>query len=263
MAKIRTLSAAQLSSLVTALQGSSRHRDHTVHGMTLIRLHSDEKLPRLVIVKTSETHVPLGHTHGRAGLPRDLPFVKRKRIEELRGALRDLGVIEDLRRQVADLKWQLEAMKSHLEVGERLVPALPAEGLRPATHTPGYAAAIQAGAARRAQLFEEMLSSDDFAKAKAVSRETISKWRKEGRVLGLSNGSRVFRYPAWQAHDGVVLERLRPVMDALRGVEPWAAHLFLTRPHPLLGARTPVDLILSNDLGPVVKAAQNYAEEVA
>lgn len=52
-------------------------------------------------------------------------------------------------------------------------------------------------------------------------------------------------------------------MDALRGVEPWAAYLFLMRPHPLLDARTPVELILRNDLGPVVSVAHSYAEEAA
>ena len=162
--------------------------------------------------------------------------------------------LDDLRRQAQGPTREVRVMiaNSGLELEEQAT----------ASHAPGYAAAVQAGDARRAQLFAPMLSSADFAKAKGVSRETVIKWRKEQRILGLQNGTRVFRYPDWQAVDGV-FERLPPVLEALREVEPWAAFLFLTRPHPLLDDRTPVDCILSGDLGPVVSVAHSYAEEAA
>lgn len=50
------------------------------------------------------------------------------------------------------------------------------------------------------------------------------------------------RYPAWQLETRIA-SPMPALMDILKGLNPWAVYLFLTRRHPNLDGVTPLDLL--------------------
>jgi len=69
--------------------------------------------------------------------------------------------------------------------------------------------------------------------------EDLAGLRNSEHVLGMAAGDGTWRYPAWQfTGHGTVHEVLAPVLDALRGLDRWAAGTWLVAPHPEFAGRT-------------------------
>lgn len=132
------------------------------------------------------------------------------------------------------------------------------------THTPGYEAAVASGAEFRTRIFKssEMMSSDALARSLGVSRETVNSRRNEGSLLGLTNGTRVVRYPAWQL-EGQVLPVMPELLRILNNFDAWAVYLFITQESPLLDGRSPLEALRAGDRDRVLDAAKSYADAMA
>jgi hypothetical protein len=145
------------------------------------------------------------------------------------------------------------------QVRETLAHLLEESGSKAPNPAPGYQGAIDAGAAFRTGEFAAMLSSEEMAKRLSVSRESINQWRKGKRLLGLTNGTRAVRYPAWQL-EPAVRDGLAEVLPVLGDQEPWTTYLFLTQHNPLLPANaTPLETLRDGGVKHVVLAAQAQA----
>ena len=126
---------------------------------------------------------------------------------------------------------------------------------------PGYDAAVTRGAEARTRLFNQMLSSERVGKMLGVTRETVNTRRKDGLLLGLTNGGRSFRYPEWQWEERVA-QSMPGLLRILKDLDPWAQYLFFTQANPLLDGRSPLDCLRAGDAR-VMSAAINYAAEMA
>jgi hypothetical protein len=73
----------------------------------------------------------------------------------------------------------------------------------------------------------EMLTGEAFAARLNTTRETVNRWRRTHRVLGLEGNTRGVRYPAWQIDErGFVVKGLPELLEAARF--PWTAYRLLT-----------------------------------
>ncbi|MDM0067055.1 antitoxin Xre/MbcA/ParS toxin-binding domain-containing protein [Variovorax sp. J31P207] len=186
------------------------------------------------------------------------PFVAKKSADRAVSFLRE--AIESLIAQKIDLDVLVsraaEAAQERIAAHE-----IPAVALNP---SPGYQAAVDAGAAARTRMFKgaDMLSSDRIAEILGVTRETINTRRKGGELLGLTHGGRIVRYPSWQL-EGPVASAMPALMDIFKDFDPWAMYLFLTRSNPNLDGVIPLDLLRAGDMQSVVDAASIYAAEMA
>ena len=166
------------------------------------------------------------------------------------------SVVDDL------VKLRVQQAMSEAGLFQQIVEEAPSP--EPINHTPGYEAAVESGAEFRTRIFksEEMMSSDALARLLGVSRETVNSRRNEGSLLGLTNGTRVVRYPVWQLEDQV-----QPVIPDLLGIlgnfDAWAVYLFITQESPLLDGRSPLEALRAGDRKPVLEAAKGYADALA
>ena len=130
--------------------------------------------------------------------------------------------------------------------------------------TPGYDAAVDAGAQARTRIFKspDMLSSEQLADRLGVSRETVNQWRRERQLLGLSNGTRSLRYPEWQA-EPPIRASLPSILHALSQFEAWNIYLFLTQGNPLLQGASPLEKLRLGEIDAVLRTAQLHAAEAA
>jgi len=96
-----------------------------------------------------------------------------------------------------------------------------------------------------------------------VSRQAIEKRRQRGTMLGLSLGSRGFRYPRWQFTDDGILEGLPDVLAALRenAVTEWMAAEFFVTTDEYLDGRTPIEALRNGELESVLLVASMFGEQ--
>jgi hypothetical protein len=158
-------------------------------------------------------------------------------------------------RELAAEKSKLAAATQQLAIGAK------ARVTPPASAELGYGAAVARGAEARTRLFNHMLSSERVGNMLGVTRETVNTRRKDGLLLGVTNGGRSFRYPAWQWEESVA-QAMPDLLRILKDLDPWAQYLFFTQANPLLDGRIPLDCIRSGDAG-VMSAAISYAAEMA
>lgn len=96
-----------------------------------------------------------------------------------------------------------------------------------------------------------------------VSRQSVDKRRKSGKLLALTVGRRGYLYPSWQfVRSGVLLDW----EDILRALEPndqWAQLIFMLSPNDRLGAQRPLDALRERKVGEVKVAASLFGEHGA
>ncbi|WP_280811293.1 DUF883 domain-containing protein [Variovorax boronicumulans] len=160
-------------------------------------------------------------------------------------------------RELAAEKIMLAAATQQLALGAE------ARGTPSPSHNaePGYDAAVTRGAEARTRLFNHMLSSERVGKMLGVTRETVNTRRKDGLLLGLTNGGRSFRYPEWQWEERVA-QSMPELLRILKDLDSWAQYLFFTQANPLLDGRSPLDCLRAGDAS-VMSAAISYAAEMA
>lgn len=104
-----------------------------------------------------------------------------------------------------------------------------------------------------------MLSAEAFGELVGLSRVSVNAQRKAGKLLGLEQARRGYRYPAWQLdRDGRPYPQLPELGRLLGGA--WAVYRFLVQTHPELDGLSGRDA-LRQDLGnAVIDAARSVAE---
>lgn len=107
---------------------------------------------------------------------------------------------------------------------------------------------------------DEMLRSGAAARRLNLSKEALSAQRQSRTVLGLTASEPGFRYPEWQFEDRVRLH-VPELLSTLSHLDAWGHYLFFTQPEPLLGGRTPLSVLRSEQPAEVLGVARILAEE--
>jgi hypothetical protein len=166
--------------------------------------------------------------------------LKRPQIEKLR------KIAFDGRRRLVDRRWAATQLSDHgVEIGPNIVPgyAPPGEGLKGLLSAEGGCVTI-AEAQKRFQ------------------RPWIASQIKKGEVLAFRDGNRRVHLPVWQfTPDGETLDGMTAVIRTARKVpgKDLFVFCFLLRPSPMLGLRTPLEVLQSGELRQVIAAAIDYA----
>lgn len=93
-----------------------------------------------------------------------------------------------------------------------------------------------------------------------VDEQTLEQRRSAQTVLAMQTGDGTWLYPAWQfTGRGDVRPELVPVLAALRGLDRWAAGVWLNSAHPDLDGQTP-RAALRDGVDPRVVAACAYRD---
>jgi hypothetical protein len=104
----------------------------------------------------------------------------------------------------------------------------------------------------------EMLPGEVFAERANTSRETVNRWRNEGRILGLEGNARGVRYPEWQLDRGLVLKDLPAFLKAVR--DPWIAYRVLTSPWPEFEGMTGLEALRGGRAAELVGVVRGFGE---
>ncbi len=97
-----------------------------------------------------------------------------------------------------------------------------------------------------------------------VSRQSVEKKVREGRLLAVIGPNSKRFYPVAQFHDdGSVIEGLHAVQDALATRNGYAVLNYLVNPDPRLDNRKPLDLLKQGEITRVVEAAARSGEQGA
>jgi helix-turn-helix protein len=121
------------------------------------------------------------------------------------------------------------------------------------------AAAQARAAARQSQLIEQaggLLSPEEAAERIGMSRQTVSNWRRQGRLLAIPRGRRDFAYPAMQFGGGGVLPGIDLVLGASNLRDPWSQLGMLLTPAETLGGDTPLQALRVGRIDEAVRVAR-------
>jgi len=131
-------------------------------------------------------------------------------------------------------------------------------------HTPGYEAAVKAGADVRARIMAapEMVKSIEMARLMGVTRETVNQKRQKGMLLALTHSTRHQRYPTWQLEPRI-MDVMPRLLKILGNLDPWTQYLFITQRNPALNAVSPLDALRRGEEARVLTIAIDYAEVMA
>jgi hypothetical protein len=122
------------------------------------------------------------------------------------------------------------------------------------------------GVERQQSLVEKsvgMLKGESAAKVLGISRQAVDKRRRQNRLVGLTQGRRGYAYPIWQFEGGKTLANLETVLDRLRNHDPWMQLAFFLNANDRLGGSSPLEMLRSGKVEPVLEAAASYGEQGA
>ena len=128
------------------------------------------------------------------------------------------------------------------------------------------AAARLRGAARQQSLLKAnggVLSGEEAAELLGISRQAVDKRRRNGQLIGLTQGRRGYAYPAWQFDAGRTVSNLDTVLDALKDHDSWMQFAFFVNPNDLLRGKTPLEQLRSGEIEAVLQAAASYGVQGA
>lgn len=108
-----------------------------------------------------------------------------------------------------------------------------------------------------------VLSAEEAGELLGISRQAVDKRRRQGQLLGLTQGRRGYAYPAWQFEKGRALSNLGNVLEILRNHDPWMQLAFFLNPNDRLAGASPADVLRAGDVERVISAAQAYGEQGA
>jgi len=148
-----------------------------------------------------------------------------------------------------------------------LVEALTAPSLATqlAAEDPLTAARLR-GVERQQSLVEKsggVLKGEKAAELLGISRQAVDKRRRQGRLIGLTQGRRGYAYPVWQFEGGKTLANLEKVLDRLKDNDPWMQLTFFLNANDRLNGSRPLDMLRSGKVEPVLEAAASYGEHGA
>jgi biotin operon repressor len=122
------------------------------------------------------------------------------------------------------------------------------------------------GVERQQNLVEQSggtLKGERVAKLLGISRQAVDKRRRQNRLIGLTQGRRGYAYPIWQFHNGKTLSNLEKVLDQLRNHDPWMQLTFFLNANDRLEGSSPLEMLRSGKVEPVLEAATSYGEHGA
>ncbi len=128
------------------------------------------------------------------------------------------------------------------------------------------AAARLRGVERQESLVKKsggVVRGEEAAALLGISRQAVDKRRRQGHLIGLTQGRRGYAYPAWQFEGGKTLANLGRVLDALRDHDPWMQLTFFVNANDRLNGSSPLEMLRSGKLEPVLQAAASYGEQGA
>jgi hypothetical protein len=96
-----------------------------------------------------------------------------------------------------------------------------------------------------------------------LSRQGVEKRRQRGTLLGLSVGSKGYRYPRWQFTVHGTVDGLQEVLAYLRknAVMEWMAAEFFVTPVEFLDGQTPAEALGHGELERVLRVASLFGEQ--
>lgn len=110
-----------------------------------------------------------------------------------------------------------------------------------------------------------LLTPAETAERLGVSAVTVSKWRRQGKLLGMRFDDHQYLYPLWQFAESPlegergVLRHLDTVLAALGDRTEWEKALFLLAPLPALHGQQPVDVLRSRPTGEAIARLADLA----
>ena len=105
-------------------------------------------------------------------------------------------------------------------------------------------------------------NSEEVAEIIGISRQAVNKRRKEGKLIGISQGKGKYIYPLWQFTDtGKTLTGLEVVLKQLSEVDPWTQVTFFLNPNLRLDNKTPLEVLRMGKVEPVVNSAAAFAND--
>jgi hypothetical protein len=126
------------------------------------------------------------------------------------------------------------------------------------------AAARLRGVERQHSLLKKgggVLRGVEAAALLGISRQALDKRRRQNHLIGLTQGRRGYAYPAWQFEGGKALTNLEKVLGRLTDHDPWMQLTFFLNANDHLEGSSPLELLRSGQVDPVLEAAASYGEQ--
>lgn len=108
---------------------------------------------------------------------------------------------------------------------------------------------------------KKALTSSEVAAVLGISRQAVDNRRKNNSLLGLSLGSRGYRYPAWQFTNGSVLTGWTEVLSNMEHLDDWSKLIFMLTGDIRLGDKTPLECLKNAQTDEVISAAKAYGSQ--
>lgn len=105
---------------------------------------------------------------------------------------------------------------------------------------------------------KKALTSSEVAAVLGISRQAVDNRRKNKSLLGLSLGSRGYRYPAWQFSNGSVLRGWSEVLSNMEHLDDWSKLIFMLTGDIRLDNKIPLECLRNAQINEVVLAARAY-----
>ena len=105
---------------------------------------------------------------------------------------------------------------------------------------------------------KKALTSSEVAAVLGISRQAVDNRRKNNSLLGLSLGSRGYRYPAWQFTNGSVLRGWSEVLSNMEHLDDWSKLIFMLTGDIRLDDKTPLECLKNSETKEVISAARAY-----
>jgi hypothetical protein len=107
------------------------------------------------------------------------------------------------------------------------------------------------------------LTAQQVAQNLGLTRQSIEKRRRAGKLLGVAAGRHGYRYPVWQFTKTGTVPGLEDVLGVLAPHDEWMQTAFFVGQNPRLGNRTPIDMLRAGEIAKVLGAAEVYGEHGA
>jgi biotin operon repressor len=107
------------------------------------------------------------------------------------------------------------------------------------------------------------LSVGQTAEVLGISRQAVDKRRRQGQLIGLTQGRRGYAYPAWQFENGRTLPHVEEVLDLLDEHDPWMQLSFFLNANDRLNGKSPLDALREGQAESVQLAARSFGEHGA
>lgn len=105
---------------------------------------------------------------------------------------------------------------------------------------------------------KKALTSSEVAAVLGISRQAVDNRRKNNSLLGLSLGSRGYRYPAWQFSNGNILTGWSEVLKNMEHLDDWSKLIFMLTGDIRLDNKTPLECLKNSQTKEVISAARAY-----